>query len=250
MKTSGNTILITGGASGIGLAMAEVFLASGNKVVICDIRKLNLIHAQRKLKNIQIEVCDVTNEEAVAKLAKKMEDQGGINILINNAGIGRHHDFQHQNFSTQDTFDEMNVNFFAPIRLTTYFLNQLKRSSHAAIINISSGLAYVPYYKAPIYSASKSALHAYTCALRYQLRNTNILVFEVFPPSVDTEMSKNQPNLMTTDELAKIILKGLSKNKLEIRAGGVRKTYLMNKFMPSITFKKVNRDMDIRISEK
>lgn len=247
MELTGNTILITGGASGIGLSLAERFINLNNRVIVCDVGKISLATVKAKLKNIRVELCDVTDDFAVKTLAEKLEkEEGGINILINNAGIGKYHNFLDDNFLVEDTLDELQVNLIGPIRMTKHFLSQLRSKKNPAIINISAGLAYIPYYKAPIYSASKAALHSYTKSLRYQCRDTNIKVIEIFPPPTATRLSNEHPSTMSLQQFVNIVIKKLKRDLLEIRVGNVLTTYWMSRLLPTIGFKIVNKHMDLR----
>ncbi len=188
MQTSKNTILITGGATGIGLGLAEKFLMQDNIVIICGRRENRLKEAQEKIPSLNIRVCDVTKVADRLSLVKwVLENFPKLNILINNAGI------QH-NFDLNSPIDivavqeECDTNFIAPIHLSNLFTDHLKKQPESAIMNITSGLAFTPLAFMPVYCATKSALHSFTLSLRYQLSNTSIKVFEIAPPIVDTEL--------------------------------------------------------------
>jgi uncharacterized oxidoreductase len=252
MKTTGNTILITGGALGIGFALASKFASLNNKVIICDILKVSLINARKKIGDLRIEVCDVTNDESVKNLAKKLEEEeGGINVLINNAGVGKYHDLLDEKFSVEDALDEINVNFLGTVRLIKHFLPQLQKRKDSVIINISAGQAYIPYHKSPIYSASKSAIHSYTTVLRHQLksRNQNIKVVEVFPTIIDTRMSQDQVHRMPSEMFSEILIKELESDKTDIRIG-TKRLYFMSRFAPKWGFNLLNLIMDQKIEVK
>lgn len=192
MKTTGNTILITGGATGIGLALAEQFIKLGNNVIICGRREYKLKEASQKLPGIHIKVCDLTKTEARKKLADwTINNFPGINILINNAGI-------QNSFNLKEPVDmdavkqECEINFIAPIHMSNLFVEHFKRQDNPAIINISSGLAFTPLAFMPVYCATKAALHSFSLSLRHQLSLTLIKVFEIAPPTVDTELDKGE----------------------------------------------------------
>ncbi len=193
MKTSGNTVLITGGTSGIGLGFAEEFLKRGNKVIICGRREKRLLEIKRQYKEIETIVCDVSDAGQRTDLAEKVKREfPETNILINNAGIQLLADLT--DVKLEKINKETETNFIAPVHLASLFVPHLKSKKDPAIINISSGLAFVPLSPVAVYCALKAALHSVTMSLRYQLRNTPIKVFEIIPPSVDTELGRERRN--------------------------------------------------------
>jgi uncharacterized oxidoreductase len=191
MRTSGNTILITGGATGIVLALAEAFLQKGNEVIICGRREDKLIQAKNKLSQFRTMRCDVSDPEDQKRLynliVKNHED---FNILINNAGIQRQIDFKKGTIDLQEEENEININLQAPVHLSALFIPHLIAQKESAIVNISSGLAFIPIAIMPLYCATKAALHSFSQSLRYQLRDTSIKVFEIIPPTTDTELDR------------------------------------------------------------
>ena len=188
MKISKNTILITGGATGIGFGLAEEFLRQDNTVIICGRRENRLKEAQEKLPALNIRVCDVTKLSDRENLVKwVLENFPNLNIFINNAGIQNNHDLS----GTMDIAavqKECDTNFIAPIHLSNLLTDHLKNQPESAIVNITSGLAFTPLAFMPVYCATKSALHSFSLSLRYQLSNTSIKIFEIAPPIVDTEL--------------------------------------------------------------
>ena len=190
MKISGNTILITGGATGIGYAMAESFLEEGNEVIICGRRKNRLLEARKRHPEFHIKVCDVADRANQEKLVKWIYDEfPNLNILVNNAGIQRDIDFTTGISGFLDGENEIIINLESPIILSGMFIPHLIGKKNAAIINISSGLGFIPAASMPVYSATKAGLHAFSMALRYQLLKYSVKVFEVVPPAVDTELN-------------------------------------------------------------
>ncbi len=187
MKISRNTILITGGASGIGLALAESFLTAGNEIIICGRRKSKLDRVRSTHPEVHVLACDVSKEDSRRALhTNVVTGFPDINILINNAGIQRHIDLKKGEPGIQGE-DEIEVNLKAYIHLVSLFIPRfLKKDS--AIVDVSSGLGFVPIAAFPIYCATKAAVHSFTVSLRYQLRDTSIRVFEIIPPTVDTEL--------------------------------------------------------------
>ncbi|HET6992326.1 MAG TPA: SDR family NAD(P)-dependent oxidoreductase [Bacteroidia bacterium] len=190
MNPSQNTILITGGATGIGLAMAEQLLKAGSEVIVCGRRMEMLNEAKQKFPALHIEQTDLSKKESREKFAKYiLEKMPSINMLINNAGIQNETDITNPdcNDSMQE---EVGINFIAPVHLASLFISHLKTKKEAAIINITSGLAFAPLAIVPVYCATKAALHSVTLSLRHQLRNTSIKVFEIAPPIVDTKLDR------------------------------------------------------------
>jgi uncharacterized oxidoreductase len=191
MHTSGNTILITGGATGIGLALAEAFLRKENEVIICGRREAKLTEAKNKFPRLHTRRCDV----AVAEGRKSLSDWAvdnfrSLNILINNVGIQKEIDFKKGTTDLLSGENEIEVNLQAPVHLSALFIPHLMKRREAAIVNISSGLGFVPLSIMPVYCATKAALHSFSLSLRHQLRNTSIKVFEIIPPTTDTELDR------------------------------------------------------------
>lgn len=189
MKLTGNTVLITGGASGIGLAFAERFLKAGNTVIVCGRREDKLLEAKQQFPELHTRVCDVASAaDRVALFDWATKEFPDLNVLVNNAGIQVRTDFTNMQQSWQEQQQEIAINFEAPVHLAMLFTPFLKNQKEPVIINVSSGLAFVPGAFAPVYSATKAALHSFTQTLRYQLANVNINVIEVAPPAVQTDL--------------------------------------------------------------
>lgn len=250
MKTTGNTILITGGATGIGFALAEAFLKEDNEVILCGRRQRKLREAKRKLSQVHIKRIDVSNETGRQKLLRwAKSDFSDLNILVNNAGIQRQHDFTSPRImrppSVKD--DEVAVNLVAPIRLCALFTPTLSRKKKAAIVNISSGLAFVPIATMPIYCATKAALHSFTISLRHQLRSINVQVFEAAPPATDTELDhtfagerEHAYRGISAQEVASAILDGMRMDNGQIIIGQAQGLYDASRQNPSTIFKRLN----------
>jgi uncharacterized oxidoreductase len=191
MKLNGNTILITGGATGIGFALAEAFLREGNTVIITGRRESKLLEAQKKLPGLHIKTCDVADagqrEELVQWVTTYFAD---VNVLVNNAGIQRDIDLKKGVEALTAGDDELKINLEAPIYLSALFIPYFKGKENAAILNVTSGLVFIPSVKAPLYSTTKAALHTFSIVLRQQLKTIGIKVFEVIPPLIlDTELN-------------------------------------------------------------
>ncbi len=188
MKTTGNTILITGGTSGIGRGFAEEFVQRGNTVIICGRREERLQEIQQHFPGVITSMCDISIvEEREALFQWAVETFPGLNILINNAGIQLPCDMTKE-VDIDKVSREIEVNLTAPIHLASLFAEHFTEKDESAVINISSGLAFVPIAYMPVYCATKAALHSITMSLRHQLRDTSVKVFEIIPPSVDTEL--------------------------------------------------------------
>lgn len=188
MKLTGNTILITGGTSGIGLALAKHLNILNNKIIICGRREDRLTEIKRQNEGIVTKVCDVTDAQHRVDLTEWVfQNYPDVNILINNAGVQLHADLT-KSGNLADVRKETETNFVAPVHFIQLFAGYLSKKENAAIVNISSGLAFVPLAVAAIYSATKAAIHSLTLSLRHQLKDTNIKVFEIAPPMVDTEL--------------------------------------------------------------
>ena len=188
MKTSGNTILITGGTSGIGRGFAEEFSRRDNTVITCGRREEQLLELTEFFPDIITTMCDVNVvEEREALFQWVVENYPDVNILINNAGIQLPFDMTKEVDITRLN-TEIGINLVAPIHLSSLFAQHFKEKDEAAIINISSGLAFVPIAVVPVYCATKAAIHSISMSLRYQLKETSVKVFEIIPPSVDSEL--------------------------------------------------------------
>lgn len=187
MKITGNTILITGGGSGIGRGLAEAFHALGNKVILAGRREHLLRETIGANPGMEYLVFDQDDPIAVQKLATEMQERfPALNVLINNAGIQRV-----ENLTSDEIADfeaTINTNLLGPVRLTAAFIQHLVSQPQGAILNVTSALAMMPAAMMPSYCASKAAMHSYTQSLRYQLRNTPVQVIEVIPPWVQTEL--------------------------------------------------------------
>ena len=227
MKLSGNTVLITGGATGIGYAMAESFLKAGSEVIICGRREDRLIEAQKKHPEFHPKVCDVADEADRIKLLEwTTANFGAVNILVNNAGVQRDIDFTKGIAEYCAGENEIRINLESLIILAGLFVPSLTGKDNAAIVNVSSGLGFIPAARMPVYSATKAGVHAFSMALRQQLLKTGIKVFEVVPPAVDTELNQggratrgNYKADLTPEVFVAAVMKGLENDTFEIGYG-------------------------------
>jgi len=202
VRTKDNTILITGGGTGIGFGLAKAFHELGNRVIIASRRKDVLDDALRNNPGMASYVLDIQNAHEIEVFAQKvLNDFPCLNVLINNSGIMRA-----ENLLNQHDLANMEAiiatNLLGPLRLTAALLPSLLKQPYPAIINVTSGLGFVPMAITPTYCATKAALHSYTQSLRYQLKNTNIQVTELIPPYVATHLmnGSNDPNAMPLND--------------------------------------------------
>jgi uncharacterized oxidoreductase len=228
MKLSGDTVLITGGATGIGFAIAERFAKLGNTVIICGRRQDKLDAAKAKIPSLHTIRCDISVDGERTSLLKAIEsDSNGLNILVNNAGIQRFISLKGGREELLKVDDEIDTNLKAQIHTIAMFIPLLSKRE-SAIVNVTSGLGFVPMARFPIYSATKAALHSFTMSLRHQLKGTSIKVFELIPPTVhDTEL-KGKPIekaewTVSASEVADALVDGMVNDAQEIPVGGTKR---------------------------
>ena len=240
MKLKNKTILITGGSSGIGLELARRLIALGNTVIITGRDSEKLHAAKRALPQVHAIQSDVSDAGAIAALHAQVTAQfPALNVLINNAGIMRNLDLNDTRHGVADITREIDINLSGPLRMVQQFLPHLKAQKDAAIINVSSGLAFVPFVSAPVYSATKAALHSYSQALRVQLRGSSVAVIELAPPGTETPLFRDEfkeevkdMKAMDVKVLAEHAIKGIEAGKLEIRPGLSNVLKLMSRLAP------------------
>jgi uncharacterized oxidoreductase len=210
MKITGNTILITGGGSGIGRGLAEEFHALGNQVILAGRRRQALEETAARNAGMRFVALDVEDPASIAAAAIKLaKEYPSLNVLVNNAGIMRAENLHAQPEDLADAEAMVRTNLLGPIRLTAALLPQLRRQPYAAVMNVSSGLAFVPLAMTPTYSATKAAMHSYTQSLRYQLQGTSTEVVELIPPYVATELMNgtSDPRAMPLDQFIAEVMK-------------------------------------------
>ncbi len=203
MRMTGNTILITGGGTGIGRGLAEAFHALGNKVIIAGRRQQALDETTAANPGMMSVTLDIENAASIRPFAAQIaRDHPAMNVLINNAGIMREEDLQDQQNDLADAEAIIATNLLGPIRLTASLLPMLRKQPYSAIMNVSSGLAFVPLAPTPTYCATKAAIHSYTQSLRYQLKGTKTEVLELIPPYVATDLMNgaSDPRAMPLDK--------------------------------------------------
>lgn len=196
MEQRDNTILITGGTSGIGRGLAEAFHRLGNRVIIAGRREGALKRVCAANPGMQDVRLDVTEPSRIRRAAQEVISRfPELNCFINNAGVQRAHDFAAGNaLDEQAMLDEVNTNLLGVIRCCAAFVPHLMTRPQATLINVSSGLAFVPLARFPIYCATKAAVHSFTLSLRHQLRGSNVRVIELIPPWVATDLDRAHPH--------------------------------------------------------
>lgn len=232
MKTTANTILITGGSAGIGLEMARQFVALGNKVIITGRDEARLNKAAAELGNVTAIASDVSDAKGVETLVNRIKTEfPDLNVLINNAGRAAVHNLADEGEKAYDIAAvEMETNFLSVVRLTEKLLPVLRTQKESAVINVSSIVAFVPGQSLPTYAASKAALHSYTKSLRLALRDTTVKVFELMPPLVNTELSApiGGENGIPTSVLIDDLVDAFGTDRFEIRTGQTEDLYRLS----------------------
>jgi short-subunit dehydrogenase involved in D-alanine esterification of teichoic acids len=230
MNTTNNTVLITGGTTGIGLALAKKFLNKGNHVIVTGRDPEKLARVQANFPGLVTQMADMSRFEDVEQLARRFTD---ANILINNAGVQYNYDFADPTIPPDHIKTELQTNLVGPLLLIKLMLPQLMAKQTAAIINVSSGLGIVPKQSAPVYCGSKAGLHLFTKSLRWQLEGSSIKVFEIIPPIVDTAMTRGRgKGKISPEALVEEFWNGFQHNKYEMAIGRTKLLVLANRFLP------------------
>jgi uncharacterized oxidoreductase len=199
MRMHSNTIFITGGSSGIGKGLAQAFHKLGNQVIISGRRGAVLQSICAANPGMRYFVLDVTDSDSVRRVAMEVIDEfPNLNCIFNNAGVQAAHDFSaDKQLDEQALVEEINTNVLGVVCVAAAFVPHLKKQANAVLVNVSSGLAFVPYARYPVYCATKAAVHSFSLSLRHQLKNSGVKVIELIPPYVKTELggiTKNAGN--------------------------------------------------------
>lgn len=236
MKLSGHTVLITGGSSGIGLALSQRFLAEGNRVLIAgrDAKKLEAIrHAHPTLGTFCTDLSTGQGLQALVNFIK--QEYPGLNILVNNAAVQYNYLFTEEPDPLAKIDYEITTNLTGPIKLTSLLLPLLTGNSNAAIVNVSSGLFLAPKKTASVYCATKAALHSYSKTLRYQLEGNGTKVFEIIPALVDTPMTKGRgSSKISSTQLCEEFFRDFSRDMYESYIGKTKLLRWLSRLTPRL----------------
>ncbi|MCB2407905.1 SDR family oxidoreductase [Hymenobacter lucidus] len=243
MNLANNTVLITGGASGIGLALAERFVRAGSEVIVVGRRADKLREAQAKLPGLHTRVCDVASAADRKSLLKWVKSEfPRVNVLLNNAGIQNRLPLADDTEDWEARRQEIVINLEAPIHLAMLFIPHLREQPNPAIINVTSGLSFAPAAFAPIYSATKAALHSFTLSLRHQLAATGIQVLEIVPPAVNTDLGGAGLHTfgVPVDAFADSIMERLANGEQEVGYGTSEEARLASRAELDARFRLIN----------
>ena len=243
MKLEGRTILITGGTGGIGFEMAKQLIARRNTVLITGRDPQKLAEAKSNLPGVHTFQSDASKPEDIESLRQRVTAEfPGCDTLINNAGIMRNLNLNEPR-PLPDVTLELDINLSGPVRMVQEFLPHLKSRPNALIVNVSSGLAFVPFPLSPVYSAAKAGIHAFTRCLRVQLKGSSVTVVELAPPGVETKLFRGEfekelkgQKGMPVEVLVTKAIAGIEAGKAEVRPGQSNLLYLLSRMAPSLPF--------------
>ncbi len=256
MQISNNTILITGGTSGIGLELVKQLSVFNNTIIVTGRDQAKLDKAKKQFPKIHTLQSDVGDPAAISALFDKVTKEfPNLNILVNNAGIMKTINLHTAGDDLQDLTKEIDINLNGPIRMVKKFLPHLKTKQAAAIMNVTSGLAFVPLPTSPVYCSTKAALHSFTLSLRVQLKNTKIQVFELAPPATETELlgdfnseDMKGVTIMKVDKMVECAVKGMQNDQLEIRPGQSNQLKFMSRMAPQFILSQLSKSTDRMLS--
>lgn len=230
MRSSDHYVLITGGAKGIGLALAKQFHQAGNRVVLVGRDRLALDAAAKALPRVKTCVADIA---LAADRARLIEEFSAVSVLVNNAGIQCNGDFAQM--AAADVQREIDTNLVAPLLLTHGFLPHLQRHPESAIVNVSSALALSPKQSASVYCATKAAVHSFSRSLRWQLADTPVRVFDLMPPLVSTAMTAGRgKDKITPEALAEEFWRGFLADRFDLPIGKAKAAKLLVRWAPGV----------------
>ena len=247
MEMTGRTILITGGGSGIGGGLAEAFHKLGNKVIITGRREKTLMDFASKYPGMEAFAMDVAQDGDIQRLYSAVSEKfPNLDVLVNNAGVMKWWDFTKPETLAEGLTEEIDINLKGLIRMTAVFLPLLLKQKRSQLINVSSGLAYMPLSPSPIYCATKAALHSFSMSLRHQLRGTSVEVVELAPPAVKTDLGKvpgvsgmDYP-MMSLESFTEKTMKAFASKKTELPIGQAKMLRLGSRLLPSFFFRMLN----------
>ncbi len=246
MKLSNKTVLITGGTSGIGLELAKQLLSRDNTVIVTGREQSRLDQAQRSLPGLHTLASDVSDPQAIPLLySRVVASFPSLDVLVNNAGIMRKVSLD-QERALDDVTREIDINLSGPVRMVQQFLPYLKTMQEALIVNVSSGLAFIPMPASPVYSATKAAMHSYTQSLRAQLQGSRVTVVELAPPGTETPLLRREfeaemkgQKAMEAATLVRKAIGGIEAGRLEIRPGLSNVLKAMSRLAPAFMLKQM-----------
>lgn len=242
MEFKNRTVLITGGASGIGLGIADLMLREGSRVIVCGRRPEKLAEAKKKYPQLETLVADVQTPEGRMKLRDNVLSKfPEVDTLVNNAGIQRRISLS-QSESWHETESEIAINLHAPVHLSQLFIPHLRQKSAAAILNVTSGLAFVPISGMAVYCATKAALHSFTLSLRHQLLSSTVRVIEIIPPAVNTDLGGVGLHTfgVDVDEFVKGVMERIKAGELEVGYGTAESSRQAFKPISDAIFQRMN----------
>ncbi len=236
MKLTGNTVLITGGSSGIGFELMQRFISAGNKVIITGRNAARLASVKKQYPEVEIFEGDLTHPLVLDELVLLAESRyPGLNLLINNAAVQYNYSFIDEATVINKVDYEIAANLNAPVKLTALLLPLLIKNGSSAVVNVSSGLAITPKKSAPVYCATKAGLHSFTKALRYQLKDTGVKVFEIIPALIDTPMTEGRGrSKMPPRKLVDEFFSDFKNNRYESYIGKTKLLKWINRLWPAL----------------
>lgn len=251
MELRQNTILITGGSSGLGYEFAQQLLALGNTVLITGRDQARLDQTRRQLPGVHTFQSDVSDPTAIQRLHADVVAQfPALNILINNAGEMRKLNLNDPSLTLPDLTREVEINLMGPLWMVQQFLPHLKAQTSAAILNVSSGLALVPFPLSPVYGATKAGLHSYTQSLRVQLQRSAVRVFELLAPGAKTPLNDKfadtvaPSSLMAADKVAAAAIKAMQHDQHESYPGVAAVLRAMSRLVPQFMLKQLSKPFE------
>lgn len=234
MKINGNTILLTGGTSGIGLELVRQFYGFGNTIIVSSSSQKNLDNLKQEFPKLITIVCNLADSSSVQQLINQcLTEHKEINFVINNAGIQYNYTWNEETDGYNKIANEIAVNLTSPMQIIYGLLPILTTKQNSVIVNVSSGLAFAPKKSAPIYCATKAAVHIGTKALRYQLENSTVKVFEIIPPLVDTPMTEGRgKGKITPQQLVDEFINNFKNDKYESNIGKIKLLRFIQRLSP------------------
>ncbi|UOE51369.1 SDR family NAD(P)-dependent oxidoreductase [Mucilaginibacter sp. SMC90] len=250
MNLRHSTVLITGGTNGIGWEFGKQFLQEGATVIVTGRNTEKLEQTRKQLPGIHAFHCDLNIPQDIEKVSRQIIAQfPDLNIIVNNAGIMTSVGLTDESINIDNVADEIETNFSGTVRMVHAFLPHLLQKTSAAIVNVTSGLAFIPFTISPIYCGTKAGIHVYSQGLRLKLKDTGVKVFEVAPPKTNKPLQtaipeSSSPSDMKVDKMVKIAIHGILKDKLEIRPGLSNVMKWMSRIAPDFFTKLINKNIE------